>query len=153
LGFGQGVRLIAFEEEEVVAALPLGDLTTVGFDRMGGIANDGDPGQIQVRQMGRHRRFFVGVAGDGNLIDQTLLGRLKIDQRQGFFRFGLLQVQRRIQGGHRGRQLGVLGQSGGCGLGVLEHLPIQMQDADRFGIQARHPRREALAQLLGRDGF
>lgn len=99
LGFGEGVRLIAFKEEEVIPALDLGDLTAIGFDRRGRAADRGDARQIQVRQVRGDGRFFVGIAGDGHLIDEPLLGRLKMDQGQGFFGLGLLLVCGRIQAG------------------------------------------------------
>ena len=43
-GFGEGLRLIGFEDEEVIGPILLRQLPRIGFDRVGGIPRDADSG-------------------------------------------------------------------------------------------------------------
>ena len=89
---------------------------------MSGIPDHQHPGQVHLRQMGRHGGLFVGVLRDGNLIDQPLAGSQKVHQHEGFFSLGLLQISRRL---HRCRcldQPGILLQSGGSRIGVADRF-------------------------------
>ncbi len=72
----------------------MGQLAAIGFGEVSGIRSETDPGQIHLGQMGGDGRFFVGIPGHGHLIDQVLVGGLKVDQRQGFVGFGLLEFGR-----------------------------------------------------------
>jgi hypothetical protein len=48
--------------------------------------------------MGGDGCLFVGIPGHDHLIDQALVGGLKVDQRQGFVGFGLLEFGRDFTG-------------------------------------------------------
>jgi hypothetical protein len=91
LGFGQRRGLVGFEEDEELRAVPLRQLAATGFNEVSGIGSQADAGQIHLWQMGGHGSFFIGVAGNGNLVHQTLVGGLKVNQREGLVGFRLLQ--------------------------------------------------------------
>lgn len=134
MGFGEGVGLVALEEEEVVGSLFLSQVPAIGFGGVRRIRDDQDARQVHLRQMGRHGGFFVGVLGHGDLVDQALVGGLEVHQRQRLFRLGFLLVQRRVQGGGGGPQRRVLVQAGRRGVRVAHHLSVPMQYAQRLGI-------------------
>ena len=72
----------------------MGQLAAIGFGEVSGIGGETDPGQIHLGRMDGADRLFVGIPGHGHLIDQALVGGLKVDQRQAFVGFGLLEFGR-----------------------------------------------------------
>ena len=115
--------MIAFEKEDVISTLDLGDLSAIGFDGVSRIGNDAHSTQIHFRQVGCDSRFFVGVPRHCNLIHQPLSRGLKVHQSEPFFGFGLLQF---LGGVHRGCCLGqgaILFEPRRCGIGVLITFP------------------------------
>jgi len=81
--------------------------------------------------MSRHGSFLVGVARHGDLIDQALIGGLKVDQGQRFISLRLLQLLRDFT------ERNWLGWDpllirAGRGRGrILEDFAVGMQDLDR----------------------
>ena len=128
------MRLVALEKEEVIGPLLLDQMLTVGFDGVRRVRDHQHTRQIHLRQVRGHRRLFVGVARHGDLIDQSLLRRLEVHQRQRLLRFGFLLVHRGIDEGGRLDQGRLLLQTRRGRIGVTQHLPIQVQDLDRFRI-------------------
>ena len=104
MGFGVGVGLVAFEEEEIVGALLLGQMPAIGFGGVGRVSDDQHARQVHPRQVRRDGRLFVGVLRHGELIDQALVGGLEVDQREGLFGLGFLLVGRGVQRGGRSGQ-------------------------------------------------
>ena len=43
-GLGEGLRLVGFEDEEVISPILLGQLPRIGFNGVGGIPSDTDSG-------------------------------------------------------------------------------------------------------------
>ena len=120
---------------------------------MSGISDDQHPGQVHLWQVRRHGGFLIGVPRDGNLIDQPLAGSLEVDQHEGFLSLGLLQLSRRIHRGHCFDQRRVFLEPGRSGIGIADHLAIQVEDSQGFWIQGGHPLRIDRSQLIGRDLF
>jgi len=153
LGFGQCGGLVALEEEEIIASLLLGDQSTVGFHRVGGIPDEEHPGQVHLRQMRRDGGLLIGVLRHRNLIDHLLAGSLEVHQHERFLSFGLLQLARRIHRGHCLDRRRILLESGGRRAGVADHLAIQVEDFQRCWIQGGHPLRADGSQLIAGDLF
>jgi hypothetical protein len=151
LGFGVGVGLVAFEEEEIVGALFLGQVPAIGFGGVGRVTEHQDARQVHRRPRRGDGRRFVGVLRPGDLIDQARVGGLEVDERQGLFGLGLLLVGRGVQRGGRLGQGRLLRQARGRGEGVAQHFAVAVQDADGLGIQRGHPAGQPLAQLIGLD--
>jgi len=57
----------------------LAELAAIGFGEVRGIGGQTDPGQIHLGQMGGDGGLLVGIAGHGHLLDQALIGGLKVD--------------------------------------------------------------------------
>ena len=145
--------LVLFEEEDVIASFLLGDQSTVGFYRVRRIPDEHYPSQVHVRQVRCHGGLLVGVLRYGNLIDQPLAGSLEVDQHEGFFSLGLLQLSGRI---HRSRCLDqprVFLQPGWSRIGIPDRFAIQVEDLQLLGIQSGHPLRIDLSKLIARDLF
>jgi hypothetical protein len=129
--------LIAFEKEEVVGSFLLGQESSAGFGRVGGVADDEHSGQIHLGQMRGDGGFFVGVLGHGHLIDQSLSRGLKVDQRESFLGFGFLEFHRGIEGGRGLGQGRIGGQARRSGVGIFEDLAIQGRLGRRTGWNAQ----------------
>jgi hypothetical protein len=149
LGFGQRQRLVAFEEEEEVRAVVLGQLAAVGFGGVCGIGRQAHPGQVHLGQMSGHSGLFVGIPRHDHLIDQALVGGVEIDQGQGFVGFRLLEFERDFRGLGRGagRQLGR--GTGRSRLGVFEHFAVGMDQPEGLRVLGLHPIGQHFFEFFG----
>jgi hypothetical protein len=103
--------------------------------------------------MGGDRRLFVRIPGHGNLIDQTLLGGLKVDQHEGFVGPGLLQFGRNFTRLGRGG-LGLLGwRTGRSGLSVLDDFAIHMHHFEFSRVLRLHPAHQHIFELFAINLF